>query len=149
MTRQNGPTRQQIIEEAMSWCDTPYQHQASSKGHGADCLGLIRGVYRTLYGDEPVSVPPYAPDWAESGNADLLENAAARYLVPRNDDRLIPGDIALFRIHAGGPARHLGLLTQENRFLHAYAGRRVCESWLGRWWAARLAGLYSFPGVQS
>ena len=65
--------RQDIIAEAQSWLGTPYRHQASLEGVGADCLGLIRGVWRELYGAEPQLVPAYAPDWAErSGQDDLF-----------------------------------------------------------------------------
>ena len=59
--------REQALAEARTWLGTPYQHQASLKGAGCDCLGLVRGVWRTLYGDEPEATPPYTPDWAERG----------------------------------------------------------------------------------
>jgi hypothetical protein len=38
--------RSDIIAEARSWIGTPYAHQASVKGIGCDCLGLVRGVWR-------------------------------------------------------------------------------------------------------
>lgn len=50
---------------ARGWIGTPYRHQASSKAAGADCLGLLRGVWREIYGDEPEAVPAYTPDWSE------------------------------------------------------------------------------------
>ena len=37
-----------VIAEARSWIGTPYRHQASLKGVGCDCLGLVRGVWRAL-----------------------------------------------------------------------------------------------------
>ncbi|MBN9249774.1 MAG: hypothetical protein J0I86_04210, partial [Mesorhizobium sp.] len=46
------PGADEIVAEALSWLGTPYRHQASSKGVGCDCLGLIRGVWRSLYGNE-------------------------------------------------------------------------------------------------
>src|SRR3989338_4143365 len=52
-------TRQAIVAAARSWIGTPYRHQASLKGAGCDCLGLVRGVWRELYGDEPEAPPPY------------------------------------------------------------------------------------------
>jgi hypothetical protein len=33
-----------IVAAARGWLGTPYRHQASVKGEGADCLGLVRGV---------------------------------------------------------------------------------------------------------
>ena len=50
----NAPlTRTAIVEEARAWIGTPYRHQASLKGVGCDCLGLIRGVWRAVMGEEP------------------------------------------------------------------------------------------------
>jgi len=43
---------------ARSWIGTPYVHQASVKGVGCDCLGLLRGVWRELVGAEPEKMPP-------------------------------------------------------------------------------------------
>ena len=37
-----------IVREARSWIGTPYRHQGALKHAGADCLGLIRGVYRAV-----------------------------------------------------------------------------------------------------
>ena len=46
-----------IVREARTWLGTPYLHQASVRGAGCDCLGLVRGVWRALYGREPEAVP--------------------------------------------------------------------------------------------
>src|ERR1035437_129928 len=74
-------TRGQIIAETRDWIGTPYQHQASVKGVGCDCLGLVRGVWRAVIGEEPERAPPYAPDWAEAASGEPLAAAAARHLV--------------------------------------------------------------------
>lgn len=50
-----------VVAEAMDWIGTPYRHQASRKGVGCDCLGLVRGVWRALYGREPEAPGPYRP----------------------------------------------------------------------------------------
>ena len=75
-------TRDAIVAEARSWIGTRYRHQASLKGVGCDCLGLVRGVWRNCIGDEPETLPPYAPDWAEATGAEALASAALRHLVP-------------------------------------------------------------------
>ncbi len=67
-----GVTRAAIVAEAWSWIGTPYRHQASLKGVGCDCLGLIRGVWRALYGPEPEALIAYTPDWAEAQGAETL-----------------------------------------------------------------------------
>ncbi len=46
-----------IVASARGWIGTPYVHQASTKGAGCDCLGLLRGVWREINGAEPESVP--------------------------------------------------------------------------------------------
>ncbi|GGD09099.1 NlpC/P60 family protein [Aquisalinus flavus] len=148
MNLPNGPSRDQIVAAARTWLGTPYVHQASAKGAGTDCLGLVRGLWRELYGAEPEVPPPYTPDWIERHGDERLIGAANRWMVARTDGALLPGDVVLFRIMPGGPAKHMGVLTGDDRFIHAYAGRSVCESWLSRWWKARIAGLYVFPGVQ-
>ncbi|NHK29590.1 peptidase P60 [Parvularcula flava] len=148
MSIPNGPSREEIVVAARDWLRTPYIHQASSKGAGTDCLGLVRGLWRELYGEEPEAPPPYTPDWIERHGDERLLAAASRWMVLRNDGALVPGDVVLFRVVPGGPAKHMGVLMGDDRFIHAYAGRAVCESWLSRWWKARIAGLYAFPGVE-
>ena len=43
-------SREHIVEAARDWIGTPYRHQASKKGVGADCLGLLRGGWRDVIG---------------------------------------------------------------------------------------------------
>lgn len=50
-------TRESIVKGAHGWLGTPYHHRASLKGAGTDCLGLIRGIWRELYGPEPEAMP--------------------------------------------------------------------------------------------
>ena len=40
-----------VVEAARGWLGTPYRHQVSLKGEGADCLGLVRGVWREVAGE--------------------------------------------------------------------------------------------------
>lgn len=148
---QVAPSRTQIIAAARGWLGTPYVHQASAKGAGTDCLGLIRGVWRELYGSEPEFPPPYGPDWNERAfakvRAEPLLEAARRNLVERAVEMRTEGDVLIFRVVRDGPAKHCGILIAPDRFVHAYAGRAVLESWLSRWWAERLAGVFAFPGA--
>jgi len=58
--------RSAIVDEARKWIGTPYRHQASVVEVGADCLGVVRGVWRGLMGTEPEKPPAYTPDWAET-----------------------------------------------------------------------------------
>lgn len=147
--QRRGEERARIVAVARSWLGTPYLHQASVKGQGTDCLGLIRGVWRELYGAEPEPPPPYTPDWNERHHArgtEPLLDAARRNLIAVR--RPGPGDVLVFRILARGPAKHCGVVTDNGRFIHAYAGRCVLESFLSRWWRDRLAGAFAFPTLK-
>ncbi|MBB5755280.1 NlpC/P60 family protein [Prosthecomicrobium pneumaticum] len=140
-------TRQAIVSEALSWRGTAYRHQASLKGVGCDCLGLVRGVWRALYGAEPEAMPAYTPDWAEARGAETLALAAGRHMAPVAPDAAEPGDLLLFRWRAGVPAKHCGILVAPDRFVHAHEGAAVCGAALSPWWRRRIAHVFSFPGV--
>lgn len=140
-------SRSAIVAEARSWVGTAYRHQASVKGHGCDCLGLVRGVWRAVIGPEPIPVPPYTPDWAERGEAELLLHAARRLLVQRPLGAAEPGDVLLFRMDEHAPAKHCAILTTDGRMAHAYWGRAALESRYSDWWRARAAGCFAFPGA--
>ena len=73
--------RAEIVLAAEGWIGTPYRHQASLKGAGADCLGLVRGVWRECVGEEPEVIPAYTPDWAEALGEETLLMAARRWMV--------------------------------------------------------------------
>ncbi len=139
------PIRQTIIAEARSWIGTPYRHRASVKGVGTDCLGLVRGVWRALYGSEPEDLPAYGPDWAAVGGEATLLEAARRHLIARKE--AMPGDVLLMRWRPHGPATHLGILSTAETMIHAYDGLAVTESPLGPAWQRRIAGVFSFPGA--
>lgn len=145
-------TRARVIAAARDWIGTPYRHQASCKGAGTDCLGLVRGLWREFHGDEPETPPAYTADWAEapSGNGAVVETmaeAARRHLIEVGVDEARQGDVALFRMRGRGPAKHAGILTDERRMVHAFSGRAVVETSLGPWWRTRMAYAFRFPGV--
>ncbi len=133
------------VVEARSWIGTPYEHQASCKGAGADCLGLLRGVWRALYGAEPEPVGPYTPDWSETDGVERLMQAFERHL--QRVETAQPGDVLLFRMRAGSVAKHVALVSRTDpdpKIIHAYSGRGVVESPLTPAWARRIAGIYRF-----
>ncbi len=140
-------TRVEILSETRSWIGTPYRHQASKKGVGTDCLGLLRGVWRTFYGDEPQSLPPYTPNWAEALGQEALLLAAKKYLVEIPIGDAMESDVLLFRMGLGHPAKHCGIVSGENRLIHAYWGRAVCETRLVPWWRRRISAAFQFPSI--
>lgn len=144
------PGRARIIAAARAWIGTPYRHQAARRGAGADCLGLVRGVWREVCGAEPEAVPAYSRDWSEPQGEERLWAAAARHLVAKSGPPE-PGDVILFRMRSGSVAKHLGILVQADqgaRFVHAYARHGVVESPLSAPWARRIVAAFEFPGFE-
>ena len=143
----NPVSRQAIVEAAMAWLGTPYRHQASLRGVGCDCLGLVRGVWRELYGGEPEDMPAYTADWAEARGQDTLAEAAGRHMASVSLDAATSGDLLLFRWRENLPAKHAAILISPERFLHAHDGACVAMAALSPWWRRRAAFAFRFPGV--
>ncbi|MDA5555632.1 NlpC/P60 family protein [Shimia sp. MMG029] len=141
----------QVVAIARRWIGTPYRHQASALGAGADCLGLIRGVWRTLYGQEAALVPPYTRDWSEARGQEVLWQAAARYLIPKSLSEEAAGDVLLFRMKSGAVAKHLGIVARLGDMasvIHAYGGHAVVENALSLPWRRRIVGRFAFPAPE-
>jgi NlpC/P60 family putative phage cell wall peptidase len=133
-----------VVAEARAWIGTPYRHQASLKGVGCDCLGLLRGVWREVMGAEPAAPPPYSADWAEAGGEDALLRAARLHLAEaRRPPRA--GDVLLFRWRDGLPAKHCAIATSGGTMVHAHDGACVAEVSFRPWWQRHLAGVFAFP----
>ncbi|HEY0599370.1 NlpC/P60 family protein [Brevundimonas sp.] len=144
--------RARSVAAARDWLGTPYRHQASLQGQGADCLGLVRGVWRELFGVEPQAAPPYQPDWAEVGGEETLLQAARRWMTEIPVESACAGDVLLFRMASGSPVKHCAIMSEgsmaaqsQPRMIHAYWGRSVVESWLGSWWRRRAVAAFAWP----
>jgi NlpC/P60 family putative phage cell wall peptidase len=169
-------TRPHIVALARTWLGTPYHHQASLKGAGCDCVGLVRGVWRELYGAEPEPLPAYTRDWAEALGRETLLEAARRHLVEIPPTEARPGDVLIFRWRRAAPAKHCAILSTallplpacrervgpgEGRgrgshrgapissatMIHALEGAPVSEVSLSPWWRRHLAGAFAFPAM--
>lgn len=127
-----------VVQAARGWIGTPYVHQASRKGAGCDCLGLIRGLWRELYGAEPELPPAYTMDWSEPQGAEALWQAAARHLAAKPLRDAAPGDVILFRMREGSVAKHLGVQTSVSEL-------RAAPAWAGA--NAPAGGRQARPGV--
>jgi NlpC/P60 family putative phage cell wall peptidase len=137
-----------VIALARAWIGTPYLHQASLPGVGADCLGLARGIWRALHGDEPFRVPPYSRDWGEAGAREVLYDAACQFLIEVPIGEVGPGTLMLFRMAPGAPAKHCGILgpsiTQPS-LIHAYDRSGVVEEPFSAAWSRRAVYAFLFP----
>lgn len=151
-----SPFADKIVAIARTWTGTPYVHQASVKGVGCDCLGLLRGVWRELHGDEPEDAPPYTPDWAEATGDETLQAAFRRHMTEIDRASLAPGDVVLFRMSPRGPAKHCGIVASfpppftgevalsagggcNLTLIHARQNKRVSEEPFTQFWWHKLA----------
>ncbi|MFC3086691.1 NlpC/P60 family protein [Tabrizicola soli] len=133
-----------VIAVARSWLGTPYHDQASLRGVGCDCLGLARGVWREVVGPEPFPIPPYSRDWGETGPREVLADGARR-MMPEVSVPSGPGSLILFRLIPRAIAKHVGILTGPDTFLHAYERLGVIEEPLTPAWRRRIAFAFLFP----
>jgi NlpC/P60 family putative phage cell wall peptidase len=142
------PSADDIVAAARAWLGTPYRHQAATLGAGCDCLGLLRGVWRSLYGDEPVELPPYRADWRDQRHAETLL-AAAHRLLRVAALQLAPGQVVLFRLNGLPSPKHCGILVAPDRFIHAQERLGVIEGNLTEGWRRRIAGRFDFPPIET
>ena len=140
-------SRHEVVRLARLWIGTPYHHQASCRGAGTDCIGLVRGIWRDLYGFEPEPVPGYSRDWAEATGTETLLAAAYRNALAVSARAARPGDILVFRFRPTMVAKHAGVLASPSTFIHAVEGAPVAEVALNGWWRRRVAGAFAFPGI--
>ena len=134
-----------VIAAARGWLGTPYHDQASVRGVGCDCLGLVRGVWRELYGPEPMPIPAYSRDWGETGMREPLAEAARSVMLELPTTGIVPGALLLLRMRSGAVAKHCGIVTSPDRFVHAYERTGVIEERLTDAWRRRLAFAFLFP----
>lgn len=162
--------REAILSEVRRWIGTPYHHQASCIGSGVDCIGLVRGVWRHLYGSEPQKLPGYGRDWSEASGNERMLDAARRHFREVAPSDAMPGDVLIFRYRPGYVAKHAGILSRSvhglvetgtidaaasriddgsrvGAFIHAAESAPVAEVPLVGWWRKRIVAAFQFPGV--
>lgn len=147
-------TSEELVAVAQSWIGTPYHHQASAKGVGCDCLGLLRGVYAEVYGMPAEPPPAYSRDLAEATGIETLIEAAHRHLVEiASAEGLAPACVVIFRLRPECAAKHCAIVTSVNadgtgRMIHAFEGGPVSEVSLSHWWRRRIAAVFTWPRMK-
>lgn len=138
-------TRADIVAEARSWIGTPHVWQASAKGVGCDCKGLVWGVARELDLPEAASVHARICDYGRAVPVDKLLAGLAETMDRRMKPE--PGDVLLLRI--GQKPQHLAILTDEAHMVHTYANgpERVIEVAMGKIWWRALHSAWRFRSV--
>ena len=130
---------EKAVAEAREWIGTPVVWEASLKGIGCDCRGLVAGVARELGWPEGSAF--------EAGIVGYSRRIDGEQLVAGLDrlfDRVEkpePGDILAFRIWK--TVQHLAIHNGE-RMIHAYLGEpaQVVSVPIDHHWQKRLAGIW-------
>jgi NlpC/P60 family putative phage cell wall peptidase len=145
--------RADIVSEAREWLGTRWQHQASLKGIGSDCIGLVAGVARNV---GIVQADEFFNDAAVRGygrqpDPRMLLTACAKYLEPIQVRDVDVADIYLMHPPQYSEPQHFALVSQmfpQPYIIHAYAqARKVVENRLDDVWRARVIGAYRFRGL--
>ncbi len=146
--------RDRIIAEARSWLGTPWRHQASVKGVGCDCAGLVRGVGNALglmdCREGAVGTAEFA-GYGRAPEPKRMIRALDRFMTrssraaARQPDALepVPGSVLLIRFDRD--PQHLAILTLEDTIVHALASAGcVVEHRLSADWRARVVAAWSY-----
>lgn len=135
----------QIAAAARAWIGTPFHWEASLKGVGADCRGLIAGAARDCGRPEADAIEAQVVGYSrfidETALLAGLDRVFQRRPSPCEPE---PGDVLAFRIQH--KVQHLAICSAAGRMIHAYAGdpAQVVQVPLGSFWRGRLAGVWSW-----
>lgn len=137
-----------FVAEAQAWIGTPFHWQASVKGVGCDCKGLVAGVARALGLPEAEGLYARMADYGADGRVPVstLLRGMAETLTRTPVAR--PGDVLLFRM--SGQPQHMGVHAGDH-VIHTYNGgpRRVIATRLAlpaRPWPLHSA--WRFPSLE-
>lgn len=90
----------------------------------------------------------YSRDWGEMGPREALAEGARAAMVEIPPADAGPGVLILFRMRPGAIAKHVGILTAPDRFMHACERLGVIEEPLTQAWRRRIAFAFLFPAMQ-
>ncbi|MGH8520140.1 MAG: NlpC/P60 family protein [Gammaproteobacteria bacterium] len=136
-----------LIAAARTWLQTPYRHQASVKGLGADCVGFLRGAAVEAGVITPELAESLPTDYSRQPAGGELRRRMGELLMPAPLENLRPGDLLLIRF--AREDQHVAMLTvvePEPYVIHC--GRQgVVEHRLDSVWTSRVTRAYRFRGL--
>jgi cell wall-associated NlpC family hydrolase len=106
---------ERVWAEALTWRGTPFHWQASLKGVGCDCKGLIVGVARELLRPEAASLPAKISDYGSRVPVELLKKGLAQVFDRAPSPEI--GDVLLLTF--GGKPQHLAIFGGAS-VVHTY-----------------------------
>lgn len=144
-------TRQCIIDEALSWEDTPYHHLQRCKGAGVDCIQFVVGVALNcgLLTEAQINrIPYYTDQWHLHKNEELLLNTIRTFDVCEVPiETRQPGDILIFQY--GRVCNHVSIFLPNNELIHATGNgvRKVTRHSFDLSLQKRLRHCFLMPGI--
>lgn len=118
-----NPQREKVVEIAMQWLRTPYRHAAKVKGHGADCLTLIAGVFEEADLIEKTAIPYYSSEWHLHKSQELYLQGILRYAKEIPESEVDRGDIVLWKF--GHCYSHGAIIIDYPIIIHAAMNANV------------------------
>ena len=73
------------------------------------------------------------------------DSASRSVMIELPASGVVPSVLLLFRMRAGAVAKHCGIVTAADRFIHAYERTGVVEVSLDAAWRRRVAFAFLFP----
>jgi cell wall-associated NlpC family hydrolase len=113
-------TREEIVQEAMSWLKTPYRHMGRVRGSGVDCATFLAEVYANVGAIEPAVVDFYPQDWMQHNAVEryvqqIFQNGVQELWPPAVP---LPGDVCMWKF--GRCFSHSAIVIDWPRIIHAY-----------------------------
>lgn len=142
--------RESIIAEARTWIGTPWRHQASLKGIGADCIGLLAGVANNVGITEAAEflASHECRAYGRHPDAEKLLEGCDRWLDMIKVVDAGPADVFVMKFEID--PQHFALISEEDPpyMIHAYAqARKTVENRIDHVWRSRIVRAYRFRGV--
>lgn len=138
-------TRQEIVDEARTWLDTPYRHQGRVKGVGVDCGGYLECIVEHFDLLPDYTANPIRADYGRLPDGGL-ERVLDKHLliIPKNERQM--ADIVLMG-WAVLPS-HLAIFTSPDFVIHSFAPRKkVLEMRFEGYLERASKKYYRFPGI--
>jgi len=137
--------KQELVNEARTWINTPYKHQGRIKGKSCDCGGLVIGVMSNVlgYDSDTIYGKRYARNFENWKLKEYMDNHDL--FIPKQAKDMEIGDVLLcsISIHPS----HVGILSDydERNFgiIHCYTTiGRVVEHRFNSMWLSKVVRIY-------
>lgn len=104
-----------VVEEAITWLNTPYHPHARIKHHGVDCAMLLAEVYHNAGVIQHVDPGYYSPQFGLHRSEEVFERFVLEHGEETDDPQ--PGDCVLFKY--GRCYSHGGIMVTPTKLIHA------------------------------